>query len=174
MFGVGFGEIILIVIVALLVFGPDKLPELAKQVGKGMRELKKASNDLQNSFHEAVYAEEIKELREKYKPPQILGDPAAQPRTAVPGRATVTPEALATAIASAATPASETPAPAATLAPGAAQAANAASAAAPAVGTPAAPAAGIEGQPVVTISPPRATPSPTDPDAVPPAARGQG
>jgi Tat protein translocase TatB subunit len=97
MFGVGLGEFILIVIVALVVLGPEKLPVVAKQLGKGLRELKRASNDLQNSFHEAVYAEEIKELRERYKPP------SAVPLAGTAPREVVSPEAMARAIASAAT-----------------------------------------------------------------------
>jgi sec-independent protein translocase protein TatB len=97
MLGVGFGELVLIVIVALVVLGPEKLPEVAKQLGKGLRELKRASSDLQNSFHEAVYAEEIKELRERYRPPTAVPPPGTAPREVV------SPEAMARAIASAAT-----------------------------------------------------------------------
>ncbi len=42
MFGLSFGEIALIVIVALLFLGPKKIPELAKGVGKGIRDFQKA------------------------------------------------------------------------------------------------------------------------------------
>lgn len=45
-FGIGFGEIIFILIIALLVFGPSRLPEAARAIGKGIRWLKKASSDL--------------------------------------------------------------------------------------------------------------------------------
>ena len=47
MFGIGLPEFILILIVGLIVFGPSKLPELGRAVGKGMREFRKASNALQ-------------------------------------------------------------------------------------------------------------------------------
>lgn len=52
MFGgrIGTQELILILGVALLVFGPQKLPEIGKAVGKGLREFKKATNELQNSI----------------------------------------------------------------------------------------------------------------------------
>ena len=46
MFGVGWTEILLILVVALLVLGPGKLPDIAKGLGKGIREFKKAMNSL--------------------------------------------------------------------------------------------------------------------------------
>ena len=46
MLGLGFGEIILVLIVALLVLGPEKLPQLAQQLGKGLREFRRLANDL--------------------------------------------------------------------------------------------------------------------------------
>jgi sec-independent protein translocase protein TatB len=52
MFGIGFPELILIMAVALIVVGPDKLPELAKSLGKGIAELKKAASSLKESLNE--------------------------------------------------------------------------------------------------------------------------
>jgi sec-independent protein translocase protein TatB len=52
MFGIGFPELILIMAVALIVVGPKKLPELAKALGKGIVELKKAASSLKESFEE--------------------------------------------------------------------------------------------------------------------------
>ena len=52
MFGIGLPELILIMAVALIVVGPDKLPELAKSLGKGIVELKKAASSLKESFEE--------------------------------------------------------------------------------------------------------------------------
>lgn len=46
MFGIGIPELILILIVGLIVFGPSRLPEVGRAVGKGLREFKKASNAL--------------------------------------------------------------------------------------------------------------------------------
>jgi TatA/E family protein of Tat protein translocase len=49
MFGVGMWEVVLILVVALLVFGPSKLPELARQLGKGLAEFRRASTELRQS-----------------------------------------------------------------------------------------------------------------------------
>lgn len=51
MFGnLGAGEILLIVLVILILFGSKKIPELAQGIGKGMREFKKALNDVQEDI----------------------------------------------------------------------------------------------------------------------------
>ena len=52
MFGIGLPELIIIMAVALIVVGPDKLPELAKSLGKGIVELKKAASSLKDSLNE--------------------------------------------------------------------------------------------------------------------------
>ena len=49
---VGVPELIIIFIVALIVFGPRKLPELGKSLGKGLAEFRKASNDLRSTVEE--------------------------------------------------------------------------------------------------------------------------
>jgi len=61
MFGsIGIPELIVIFIIALLVFGPKKLPEVGKSVGKALREFKKASDELRNKVEEEINASEIK------------------------------------------------------------------------------------------------------------------
>jgi TatA/E family protein of Tat protein translocase len=54
MFNLGPGELAIILVLALLVFGPKKLPEIGKGVGQALREFKRASRDLMESFNEAM------------------------------------------------------------------------------------------------------------------------
>ena len=51
MFGIGLPELIIIMVIALVVIGPQKLPELAKALGKGLAEFKKASQEIKDSFN---------------------------------------------------------------------------------------------------------------------------
>jgi TatA/E family protein of Tat protein translocase len=69
MFGsLGLPELIMIFVLALLLFGPRKLPEIGKSLGKAMGEFRRASNDLKRSLEEEVAADELRhvgsELRE--------------------------------------------------------------------------------------------------------------
>ena len=52
----GFSEIFFIVVLALIVVGPRRLPDLARQFGRIMAEIKRASNDFQAQVHEEVIA----------------------------------------------------------------------------------------------------------------------
>src|SRR5512135_3119534 len=63
MFGsIGPTELILIFVIALLVFGPKKLPEIGKSVGKALREFKKASDEIKGRIEEEIQASEIKDV----------------------------------------------------------------------------------------------------------------
>ncbi len=51
MFGIGMPELLLILAVALIVLGPKKLPELARALGKGLAEFRRATDELKDEFH---------------------------------------------------------------------------------------------------------------------------
>lgn len=55
MFGLGVGEILLILVVALLVFGPGKLPDLARSIGRTMNEFRRTSRDLRETFEAELH-----------------------------------------------------------------------------------------------------------------------
>ena len=63
----GMQEIIVIFVLALIVFGPRKLPEIGKALGKGLAEFKKASNELKQTWEEEVKLEREKETMVKAK-----------------------------------------------------------------------------------------------------------
>lgn len=68
MFGsIGMPELIIILVIALIIFGPRKLPELGKSLGRSLNEFKRASTDLQNTLEQEIKLEEQKERSTKEK-----------------------------------------------------------------------------------------------------------
>ncbi len=64
MFGMGMGEIVLIAVVALLVLGPERLPGAAKAIGKGIRDLRQQTKDLQSTIEsDTQIGDAVRELR---------------------------------------------------------------------------------------------------------------
>ncbi|MDQ3415261.1 MAG: TatA/E family twin arginine-targeting protein translocase [Verrucomicrobiota bacterium] len=69
MFGsIGMPELIIIMVIALIIFGPRKLPELGKSLGRSLNEFKRASTDLQNTLEQEIKLEEQKETAAKARP----------------------------------------------------------------------------------------------------------
>lgn len=60
MFGIGGGEIFFIILVILMLFGSDKVPDIARTVGRGMQQLKNATNDIKSEIHKSADIQDIK------------------------------------------------------------------------------------------------------------------
>lgn len=70
MFDIGGGELLLILIVVLIAFGPKKLPELAQSLGRGIREFKRAQRDFTDQINSAIELEQRKANRTVSRRPQ--------------------------------------------------------------------------------------------------------
>jgi sec-independent protein translocase protein TatA len=71
-FGIGLPEMAVIMVVALLIFGPKKLPEIGRSLGKTIRSFQDASNEFQNEFKkEAQQMEEAVKTRAEIEPKQL-------------------------------------------------------------------------------------------------------
>ena len=75
----GFPELLIIMLVALIIFGPRKLPELGRSLGKSLGEFRKASNELKSTLEEEIRLEEVKEQRAKMEAEQTSAVEAGNP-----------------------------------------------------------------------------------------------
>jgi Tat protein translocase TatB subunit len=82
MFNIGGGEILLILLLALIVLGPDKLPEFARKVGKVSSELRRMSQGFQNEMRQAM---DLDDTPKTSSGPRLVAPPpaAGQPDTGV-------------------------------------------------------------------------------------------
>lgn len=78
MFGLGFGEIVIVAILALVLLGPDKLPEAAKMLGKTLQDLKKATDGLKGQLEAEMYSVE-KAVKKAIDGAELPGAPEVPP-----------------------------------------------------------------------------------------------
>ncbi len=68
MFGnIGFPELLIILAIALLIFGPKKLPEVGRSIGRALREFRKTSDEIKEKIEEEIQVEEFKDIKEEFK-----------------------------------------------------------------------------------------------------------
>ena len=83
MFDIGFPELILILVIALIVFGPKRLPEIGSAIGKGLREFRQASTALTQELTREIQLDE--KPKEAAEQPKILPlEVAEQPQSLPP------------------------------------------------------------------------------------------
>ena len=77
MFGtLGMPELILIFVVALLLFGPRKMPQIGRSIGRAMGEFRRASNEFKRTIEDEVAADEIREVEKDLKDiKKVVSDP---------------------------------------------------------------------------------------------------
>jgi sec-independent protein translocase protein TatB len=85
MFGLSFGEILIIAVLALLLLGPERLPEAAKTLGKGLRDIRRATDDLKDQVEREIYSDDRKPRPSLVAPaPATVPGPAGPPPPATP------------------------------------------------------------------------------------------
>ena len=81
---IGMPEMVIIAVVALIIFGPRKLPELGKSLGKSIAEFKRASNELKNTLEDEIRTEELNDARKSAQIPPSAPVAPVTPAPAAP------------------------------------------------------------------------------------------
>jgi sec-independent protein translocase protein TatA len=76
---IGMPELIIIFVIALIIFGPRKLPELGRSLGKSINEFKRASNELKNTLDEEIRIEETRSTERQRAPEPVRAYSADEP-----------------------------------------------------------------------------------------------
>ena len=81
---IGMPELLIILTIALIIFGPRKLPELGKSLGRSLQEFKRASNELKNTLDEEIRVEETRSAERQRAPERTGAAPRAADEPVVP------------------------------------------------------------------------------------------
>jgi len=79
MFGIGFPELLLILAIALIVIGPKRLPDVAKALGRGLGEFKRATDEMKQSFNDIPNPKDIGKQLLQDEPEEPKGTPSVYP-----------------------------------------------------------------------------------------------
>ncbi len=75
----GVPELVIIMVIALIIFGPRQLPQLGRSLGKSLGEFRRASNELKSTLEDEIRMEEVKEQRAKMEAEQTSAVEAGNP-----------------------------------------------------------------------------------------------
>ena len=88
---IGMPEMVVIAVIALIIFGPRKLPELGKSLGKSIAEFKRASNELKNTLEDEIRTEELQDARKSAQIPPTASMAPVKPEPAASAEGETTP-----------------------------------------------------------------------------------